>query len=414
LGHSNFELVSDFGFRISDFGRPGSSSKQSQAKTRLSAMTTPDFHSLNASLERAILLGLAAEWAAAAEALPDGYRRLISPPLFAVRQMGRRLGRWHPDHDEIAVSRRLVVDHPWDAVRDVLLHEMAHQLAHRLPGGEIEPAHGPVFREACKLLNADPRASGVYPTLLERITAGSVHENDRLLLKIRKLLALAGSGNRHEAEAAMGKAHHLIRKYNVDLQCLCADRSFVSVFVGKPALRHFREHYHLARLLQEFYFVQGIWVSAWVVEKEKMGRVLEVSGTCANVQMAHYVYDFVNRFIEASWKKFNRTGSLNRYRKTDFAVGVVEGFREKLSGAVAKCADDQSTAIVARCDPHLSRYIRSRYPRLRSIQRNGGRQDPKVIDEGVRRGRKLVIARAVEDRGTDARPLLPPGTPSER
>jgi hypothetical protein len=370
-------------------------------------MTAPGTHSLNASLERAILLGLAAEWSAAAEMLGDRHRRLISPPLFAMRDMGSRLGRWDPEKREIAVSRRLVFEHPWDAVRDVLLHEMAHQLAQRLPGGSRETAHGPVFHEACKILRADPRASGIYPTLQERIAAGCAAENDRLLVKIRKLLALAQSGNRHEAEAAMDKAHELARKYNVDPQRLPENRSYVSVFLGKPALRHFREFYHLSGLLQEFYFVQGIWVSAWVVEREKMGRVLEISGTCANVQMAAYVYDFVNRYIDLQWRRFNRSRSLNRFRRTDFAVGVIEGFREKLAGTAKKAESKDAGAVVPYADPLLTRYVRDRYPRLRSVQHRGVQEDPEVMQEGVRRGRKLVISKGVEHAGNRERPRLP-------
>ncbi len=381
---------------------------------RSPAMNTPDARSLNASLERAILLGLAAEWKAAAEELPDRWRRLMRVPLFAVRDMGVRLGQWHAGRSEIAISRRLVEEHPWDAVKDVLLHEMAHQLSREMPGGLEEPPHGRVFRQACRLLRADPRASGSYPVLQDRISAGSLAENDRLLLRIRKLLALATSRNRFEAEAAVKKAHVLIRKYNIDLQQNDAARSFVSVFLGRPALRHFREVYHLAGLLQQYYFVQGIWVSAWVLEKEKMGRVLEISGTCANVQMAEYVHDFVNRFIDAEWRRYNRTGALNRYRKTDFAVGVVEGFREKLAADQAGSTRVESRALVPLTDPLLIRYVRQRYPRIRSFQRTEGHQDAGVVEEGMRRGRKLVIAKGVEDRGTSHRPRLPAGPSKNR
>ena len=115
------------------------------------------------------------------------------------------------------------------------------------------------------------------------------------MLRIKKLMALAQSQNQHEAEAAMAKAHQLIGKYNVDLLTHEENRDFVSVFVGKPALRHFREEYALARLLTDFYFVFGIWMPAYVVDKGKMGSVLEISGTVQNTKIAHYVYDFVNQ-----------------------------------------------------------------------------------------------------------------------
>ena len=361
---------------------------------------------LEAAFERQVLQGLAAEWSAAADGLESPYDDMLRLPLFALRDMGGRLGQWHPERLEICLNRRLVSDHPWDAVREVLFHEMAHQLADVLPGGKDEPPHGPAFLSACRRIGANPRASGIYPTLHDRLKSGDMEKNDRLLLRIRKLLALAGSKNRHEAEAAMIKAHDLIRKYNIDRRRLSFDRDFTSIFLGKPALRHFREAYHIARLLQEYYFVEGVWVSAWVLQKNRMGRVLEISGTGANVKMAAYVFDFVLGFVDAEWRRYNRGKRLNRYRKTDFAVGVVEGFRQKLSRPSEAKRTGQEGALVCAEDPLLRRYIRNRYPRIRSVQRSGGRQDEAVLEAGLRRGRKLVIARGIEEQGTGERPLL--------
>ena len=65
-----------------------------------------------------------------------------------------------------------------------------------------------------------------------------------------------------------------------------------------------------------------------------MGRVLEISGTEKNVQIASYVYNFVNRFIESQWREYNKKKGLNRYRRTDFALGVLEGFEQKLNNGL--------------------------------------------------------------------------------
>ena len=113
-------------------------------------------------------------------------------------------------------------------------------------------------------------------------------------------MSLAKSTNRHEAEAAMTKAHDLMRKYNIDLLNKSSHRNFVSMFIGSPALRHHREEYHLANLLQKYYFVQGLWVSSYVLAKEKMGRVFEISGVPENVKIASYVYDFVKHTIDST------------------------------------------------------------------------------------------------------------------
>ena len=143
--------------------------------------------------------------------------------------MRRRLGEWDPVKREIALGRPFVMDHPWHAVRDVLHHEMAHQLAHEMLGGLRETPHGPAFQKACRLLRIEPDATGRYETIENASDGGA---SDAVLIKIKKLFALAESPNPHEAEAAMLKAHQLIARYNIDLLALNQNRRFVSMLGG--------------------------------------------------------------------------------------------------------------------------------------------------------------------------------------
>lgn len=352
------------------------------------------------ALERCILHGLACEWEQAVWMLPPALGRTMKKPLFALENTRSRWGGWHADRRQITLSRRLVLDHPWDAVREVLHHEMAHQLAQEVLGGNGEPPHGPVFRRACALLQANPEASGRCPTLYERLAAADSGEGDRTLRRIRKLMALAESGNRHEAEAAMVKARSLMARHHIEQIPRNTAGDFISIFVGRPALRHFRESYHLAPIVTDFYFVQGIWVSAYVMERGKMGRVLEISGTRTNVTIASYVYDFVNRFIDAGWTDYNRNRGLNRHRKTDFAVGILHGFRTKLEKEAGGAgAQTPSKTLMTLADPALDRYMAVRYPRVTRFSRQG-RVEKTVYGDGVRMGKKLVISKAVSDTGS--------------
>ncbi|MBI9084396.1 MAG: DUF2786 domain-containing protein [Desulfobacterales bacterium] len=352
------------------------------------------------ALERCILHGLACEWEQAVWMLPPGLGRALKKPLFALENARSRWGRWQADRREITLSRRLVLDHPWDAVREVLHHEMAHQLAQEVLGGNGEPPHGPVFRRACALLQANPEASGRCPTLYERLADTGNKDGDRTLRRIRKLMALAESGNRHEAEAAMVKARELMARHHIEQIPRNTASDFISIFVGRPALRHFREFYHLAPIVTDFYFVQGIWVTAYVLERRKMGRVLEISGTRTNVTIASYVHDFVERFIDTGWTDYNRGRGLNRHRKTDFAVGILHGFRTKLEKEIGGAgASAPSKTLMALADPALDSYMAVRYPRVTRFSRQG-RVEETVYGDGVRIGKKLVISKGVTDAGT--------------
>ena len=97
-------------------------------------------------LERGILKGMASEWEAALHNLDPIRRQLIRKPLFAIRDMQTRWGTWSKEKREIALSRQLVLNYPWDSIRDVLLHEMAHQIAQQLFGASRQTPHGPAFK----------------------------------------------------------------------------------------------------------------------------------------------------------------------------------------------------------------------------------------------------------------------------
>lgn len=356
---------------------------------------------LRQALEKRILHGLSCEWEVALWGLPENCLALMRKPLFGLRDMARNLGQWDPGKREIALSRAFVLNHSWQAVREVLHHEMAHQLAHEVLGGLWETAHGEKFREACRLLRIVPDATGDYERIEGISKPGA---SDGILLKIKKLFALAESPNSHEAEAAMLKAHQLIARHNVDLLALKKERRFVSCLVGTAALRHTRDRYDLANLIQDFYFVQGVWVPVYVMEKGKMGRVLEVSGTRENVEMASYVYDYIMHYIDAQWRIFSDGNGNGKRRKVNFAQGVLDGFRRKLTPTEkGRTKENDERAVVSMEDPQLRRYLKRRYPHIRSFRRQGAGVDPGAMKAGIAAGQSLVIAKGIRETGKRGR-----------
>jgi hypothetical protein len=361
---------------------------------------------LQQNLERRMLHGLACEWENALWVLDPSYRKRLRKPIFSLGDLKNKWGSWTGEKREICLSRDLVLKHPWDAVQEVLKHEIAHQFAQELLGADGEPPHGPTFMKACQLLRANPKASGEYKPLDERILGDSTNLEDKILVRIKKLMALAQSKNQHEAEAAMAKAHKLIEKHNIDLLKRDEDRHFISVFVGKPACRHFREENDLANLIQDFYFVHGIWVPAYVLEKGKRGNVLEITGTIQNVRIASYVHEFVKRYVDAQWVKYNGNKGLNRYRKSDFAVGIIEGFRSKLKSQRSKKRAKGKLSLIKVEDPLLKKHVSFRYPRTTSIRQKGLRRDRNVLNDGRRLGKNLVISKGIEEKRRGKRLLI--------
>jgi len=350
-------------------------------------------------LEHRIIHGLTCEWEAALWVLDPDERGLLRKPFISIRDLSSQWGYWSGQKKELCLGRDLVLSHAWDSVREVLLHEIAHQYAEQVLGAHNERPHGPAFQQACRRLRANPDASGDYRPLRERIANEPTDINNKILRRIKKLLSLAQSCNPHEAESAMLKAHELIAKYNIDLCREDIQRDYTSVFAGKPALRHRREEYHLAHLLQDYYFVHGLWVSTYMLDKGKMGHVLEISGTSQNIRIASYVYDFVKNYIHSQWESFNLDKGLNRYRQTDFAVGIIEGFRTRLKAKHKKfSARHDQTALVAKEDPLLKAYLSYKYPHTVTLRQNVYNQDQTVWNAGIKAGKKLIISKGISER----------------
>jgi len=362
--------------------------------------------SIRQTLERTILRGLSCEWDAAATYLTPEQKAGFHKPLFRLSAMKSKLGYWSSEKNEICLSLDFVLNVPWDSVREVLHHEMAHQYADRVMQARHETPHGPLFQKACHLLRANPDASGHYTSLHERVYTEPHQTDDRIMLRIKKLMALSESANPHEAQSAMSKAHALLFKYNIQLLERNESRHFESVFIGTPKLRHPREEYFIASLLQDFYFIQGIWIPAYVTQKSKTGRVLEISGTPQNIRIASYVYDFIKQYIRTKWAAYNKDNTLNRYRQSDFAVGVIEGFRSKLeSRKPVKPSAPAGRYPVTIEDPLLTKYFSHRYPNVHRFRKQSGGHKH-VYNEGKKIGKRMVIYKGIHERGKKRTYLL--------
>ncbi len=358
-------------------------------------------------METSILNGLVCEWQLAVDYLRPALRARMRLPGFEIDAATGHWGMWRRDRRTIVLSGRLISDFPWGSIREVLLHEMAHQLTDECFGGDLTP-HGEEFQEACRLLSADPRASSESPSIHERLDANAEDGEDRIMTRVRKLLAMAHGGGCNEADVAMAKVHELMARHNVSmLQAGGRKPVFESMTLGEPVLRFHAEEYHMMSLLRDFYFVGTVVIPAYVVCRARMGHVLEVSGAVPNLKMARYVHAFLHRTVDEQWSQLVGNLRNSRRRKTDFAAGLIHGFSERLSGQEEslRSAVGYTTALVAQGKHEVDAYLKTRYARLHHIQRRG-----RVVDEGVTAagrevGRRTVLSKPVES-GSSRRGLL--------
>lgn len=362
--------------------------------------TTGRIPELTAELETRLMRQLADEWEDLNWHL---FHDVMRPPQLLLIDGQSRLGQWCRDDRTIGLSRRAILERPWYETLETLRHEMAHQFVDEVLGGEDQP-HGPRFRRVCEQRGIDPAATaGAVPTAV-------ASEEDRIIARVRKLLALAESSNQHEAELAASTAQRLILKFNIDVQARARtrDRAYAHAQVGVPSGRVQAHQRNLAALLIEHFFVRGIWVSTYSPLEGKTGSVLEICGRPENLQMAEFVYDFVLRTVERLWNEHKKARGIksNRDRRS-FLAGAIAGFSAKLR---EKRGEAQREGLVWVRDAGVDAYVKRRHPRLVSSRsRSQGHRE--AYAQGKSAGRTIVLSRPMTSgpESGGARRALPSG-----
>lgn len=346
-----------------------------------------DAQELSTELEAALVREIQAEFA---RLNASYFKRALRPPVFLLSDAATRLGRFDLSTRTLEIQRSLALAQPWSALVEVLKHEMAHQYVLEHLGVQDEPPHGPTFREVCERLGVDAAAAGMP-------SAGSARTEDeeRILARIAKLLALAESPSQHEAEAAMNAAQRLMLKYNLDAAAARASQAgpgYAFRTLGKPSGRITEAERTLAAILGDHFFVQVIWVPAYRPFDGKRGSVLEISGTTANLDMAAYVHSFLSHAAEQLWTAHKRAHKLrgDKDRRT-FLAGVMAGFHAKLQAERRAQANE---GLVWVGDPDLKRYYRRRHPHVVTV-RYGGSARNDAHAHGREAGKKLILHRPV-------------------
>jgi hypothetical protein len=315
------------------------------------------------------------------------FRKRLKPPVLALSDVSGRWGRWVGPTRTIELSRTLVLERSWPEVLGVLLHEMAHQFVDEVLGASHEASHGEVFQQVCAERGIDGRAAG--PPVPQAEPAGEV---DRVLERIRKLLALAGSSNQHEAEMAMRKAHELMLRHNIEVTRARAVDAYEVAHLGDPQKRGNRVEDAVMSLLLEFFFVKVIRIPVYLPTLGTHGKVFEISGSRANLEMARHVYEFLLGTAERLWQQNRSDTRVQSGRdRLAYQAGVIRGFHDKLQ---SERVELKSTGLVWVGDGQLEEFYRARHPRItsrRSTVRLTG-----AHAAGREAGRSIVLHKPIE------------------
>jgi hypothetical protein len=141
----------------------------------------------------------------------------------------------------------------------------------------------------------------------------------------------------------------------------------------------------------------------WRPLEGKRGSVLEVCGSAANVEMAHYVHSFLTHTAERLWRE--RRSTLKAQRRA-FIAGVMAGFRDQLK---VERRVQKSEGLVWLGDPNLHGFFKTRHPHVRYTRYLSSARDA-AHAEGRAAGARIVLHKAVSS-GPSSGPKLLRGRP---
>jgi hypothetical protein len=356
------------------------------------------------------------------------YRVRLRPAVIRIAELERQWGRWNPATRELALSRRLIQSYPWDVVIEILKHEMAHQWVDE--NAVSARPHGPEFAQACRTLGVADwaiAASGELPRTWQPSGTGgpggalraTSPEEERLLQRVEKLLALAGSSNEHESLLAMQRVQQMYAKYNLERarRRLQADPAeMVYLRLSTRSKRTDAVQSMIGAILSEHFFVRVIYCRSFDAREASHYAAMEALGTRANVLMAEYVHGFLSRQTASLWETYRRAqGKPGRDRRS-YVMGVLNGFSDKLrrlseeepapAGGAVAAESRERRALMKRADQELEAFVALRHPRLVNRSWGAGRREPAAFAAGLQDGAALTLHRPLGSRAEKSGRLL--------
>jgi len=336
------------------------------------------------------------------------YSLKLKKPLIRIDPLEKRWGFWDSELRLIGLAERLIENHCWENVIEIFKHEIAHQIVSEIY--REEDVHGLFFQKACDLLGvlnwARKAETQDFPHLIVQINEKNSDEEKRILQRAEKLLSLASSDNEHEALLAMQKVQELYTKYNLKKIQDQSSRKWAYTLIKFNKKRVERYQSAIASLLNDFFFVEVIHTTQYDQKKCEEFKALEILGDFENVQMADYVYHFLENRLNYLWSQYKGNRKLSLASKNSFYLGVLRGFRckaeehQKLVDEKVISEGCKQSLVTLKTNAGLQAWVKTRYPRLSRLGGGHRLHDSKAFSQGEKEGRNLVIHKPISTTAT--------------
>jgi hypothetical protein len=316
------------------------------------------------------------------------YKGILYPLNVVVFEDNTRLGYFDSQSYELGLSKKLMFQAKDEVLKNIIRHELAHFMCYLLYGPRV--LHGEEFHDTCRSFGWGPEVYSAYANIdLEnsKIT-DTDSKTEKLLARLKKLLALASSDNIHERELATLKANQLLLEHNLDLSKQNAtDDETVYVKRVLEATRKSAKHVAIYEILKTF-FVSPVF---------NHGRgvfYLEVIGDMTSVELADYVAHFLDHELEVIWREIQKENPKlkGRASKNSFFTGVAKGYVQKIEKQKSTIATGSDLVAIEK---NIQKNLRIVYPRIGHSSLSGGMHNADAHNAGIVKGSNLSIKPAI-------------------
>ena len=220
------------------------------------------------------------------------------PLNFVIFEHPKILGEYCPMYFQIKINKKLIYKADTENLKNIIRHELCHFYTHLIFGANTQ-AHGKEFNSVCQSFNygVDVSSSTIE---LDSLLKDSNHQSQeqKILFRIKKLMALSKSPNLHEATLATKKANELLIEHNLQDFCTHEEKEEDETFLLRvlPSKR-------LTPKLSAIYNILHHFFVAPVISYGNGICYLELIGTRENVLCAEYIANFFNSTFESLYNQ---------------------------------------------------------------------------------------------------------------
>ncbi len=346
------------------------------------------------------------------ETICDDRQISLLCPVFEISTSKKVMGAWYQNSKTIKISHYLILEYSWDVVINVLKHEMSHMLCTEL-FKEHKCGHNQVFQKACILLNVPKKFRKASSDLSEDIIKVCLKDNlsedgSKIITKVKKLLALAGSENEHEAALAMQKACNIMTSHNIKQleQDFKNGYDYLIITTGKKQLAAYRRS--LCAILRDFFHVQVVCSTLYDPHSDTNFKSIELLGRTENISIAEHCYYFMENRLATLWSQNkNKWPGNKRTVRNSYYLGILHGFRQKMTQQVQQTDFSQTkdtnainlpsnvNSLLIQEDKRLLDFMANRFPRLKNSRSNNRNIYKQTFEDAVITGKKINLHLAI-------------------